>query len=92
MPVVAVVLVANDSVNTTGIITASSFVGVGSELTNLTSGNITGSVANADIAGYAQTAGIATVAQGLTGTPNISVTDIAATGASFSGVVTATLL
>lgn len=77
-------------IKSSGIITASSFVGVGSELTNLTSGNITGSVANADIAGFAQTAGIATVAQGLTGTPNISVTDIAATGASFSGVVTAT--
>ena len=77
-------------IKSSGIITASSFVGVGSELTNILSGNITGSVANADIAGFAQTAGIATVAQGLTGTPNISVTDIAATGASFSGVVTAT--
>ena len=77
-------------IKSSGIITASSFVGVGSELTNILSGNITGSVANADIAGFAQTAGIATVAQGLTGTPNISITDIAATGASFSGVVTAT--
>ena len=77
-------------IKSSGIITASSFVGVGSELTNILSGNITGSVANADIAGFAQTAGIATVAQGLTGTPNISVTDITATGASFSGVVTAT--
>ena len=77
-------------IKSSGIITASSFVGVGSELTNILSGNITGSVANADIAGFAQTAGIATVAQGLTGTPNINVTDIAATDASFSGVVTAT--
>ena len=77
-------------IKSSGIITASSFVGVGSELTNILSGNITGSVANADLAAKADIAGIATVAEGLTGTPNISVTDIDATGASFSGVVTAT--
>ena len=43
-------------IKSSGIITASSFVGIGSELTNILSGNITGSVANADVAGFAQTA------------------------------------
>ena len=77
-------------IKSSGIITASSFVGIGSELTNILSGNITGSVANADVAGFAQTAGIATVAQGLTGTPGIVVGYVTATSANYSGVVTAT--
>jgi len=78
------------NIKSSGIVTASSFVGVGSELTNILSGNITGSVANADVAGFAQTAGIATVAQGLTGTPGIVVGYVTATSANYSGVVTAT--
>ena len=57
-----------DNINTTGIITASSFFGDGSNLTNI------------DIS-YVENSGIATVAQGLTGTPDIVV-----------GVVTATTL
>jgi len=78
------------NIKSSGIITASSFVGDGSALTGITADNIPGSVANADVAGFAQTAGIATVAQGLTGTPGIVVGYVTATSANYSGVVTAT--
>jgi len=44
-------------------------------------------VSNASVA-FASTSGIATIAQGLTGTPNITVSNILATDASFSGNVT----
>jgi hypothetical protein len=67
----------------TGIVTASSFVG-----------NLTGTATNA---GYAQTAGVSTTSQGLTGSPNITVANLTATGISTlgtvqisSGIVTAT--
>lgn len=65
------------NVNSAGVVTATSFVG---DLT----GNVTG---NADTATTATTA---TNAQGLTGTPNITVGTIAATSLNASGVVTAT--
>ena len=58
------------NINTTGIITATSFIG------NLT--------------GTASVATLATNAQGLTGTPSISVVDIASRHINSSGVVTAT--
>ena len=63
------------SINTTGIITASSFSG------------------NASSSTYATTAGIATLAQGLSGTPNISVGIVTATlyrgsGTNLTGIVT----
>jgi len=77
-------------VKSSGIITAASFVGDGSALTGITADNIPGSVANADVAGFAQTAGISTVSQGLTGTPDIVVGYVTATSAAYSGVVTAT--
>jgi len=62
-----------------GVLTATTLYGDGSNLTNL-------SVAT----GYANTAGIATVAEGLTGTPNITVAQVTAANVSSSGVVTAT--
>jgi hypothetical protein len=64
-----------DNINTTGIITASSFFGDGSNLTNI------------DIS-YVENSGIATVAQGLTGTPDIEVGIVTAT--TFFGDLTGT--
>jgi len=77
------------NIKTSGIITATKFVGP-------FVGNITGQAdyalvaAAATTAGYATTAGISTTSKGLTGTPDISVTEIAGTRATFTGVVTAT--
>lgn len=56
-----------------GVITATSFVG-----------DIIG---NADTSTYANTSGISTTSQGLTGTPSITVNSIIASDASFSGNV-----
>ena len=78
------------NIKSSGIITAASFVGNGSLLENITADNINGTVANANIAQYAHVAGIATLAQGLTGTPDINVGYVTATSANYSGVVTAT--
>ena len=77
-------------IKTTGIITAASFVGDGSLLENLPAGAIGGTVALAEVAGFAQTAGIATVAEGLTGIPDIHVGYVTATSANYSGIITAT--
>ena len=62
-----------------GVLTATTLHGDGSNLTNL-------SVAT----GYANTAGIATVAEGLTGNPNISVAQLTAANITSSGVITST--
>ena len=62
-------------INITGVVTASNFVG------NVT-GNVTG---NADTATTTTTA---TNAQGLTGTPDITVRNVTGVAATFSGVVT----
>jgi hypothetical protein len=97
------------NINASGIVTASSFVGAltgtSTTATNLAdAANITtGTINSARLSGsydinvsYANTAGIATVSQGLTGTPNISVSNINASGVSTlggvqisSGIVTA---
>ena len=77
-------------IKTSGIVTASKFVGDGSLLENLPAGSIGGTVELANIANYAHVAGIATLAQGLTGTPDIHVGYVTATSANYSGVVTAT--
>jgi hypothetical protein len=66
-----------------GIVSATAFYGDGSNLTGI---NIN-YVSNAGIATYATTAGIATNAQGLTGTPNIVINNIAGAAATFSGNV-----
>jgi hypothetical protein len=64
----------------TGVVTATSFSGA---LTGNVSGNLTGSVTgNADTATLATLATLATNAQGLTGTPNISVSGVNNTGIS----------
>ena len=62
-----------------GVLTATTLHGDGSNLTNL-------SVAT----GYANTAGIATVAEGLTGNPNVSVSQLTAANITSSGVITST--
>jgi hypothetical protein len=66
-----------------GVITASSFVGDGSNLTGI---NIN-YVPTAGIATYATIAGIATNAQGLTGIPDVTVNNIVAAASTFSGNV-----
>lgn len=112
------------NIRATGVITATQFIGDGSQLTNVTStssgvsiyddnvflgvarelnfdANIvstspdgtqrvrisaSGYATTAGIATYATTAGIATVAQGLTGTPNLNVGVVTATSYRGSGV------
>jgi hypothetical protein len=74
------------NINNVGVITATTF-----------SGNVTGNADTATTATYAETAGISTYAttagvstnaQGLTGTPNITVGTITGTDATFSGDLT----
>lgn len=76
-----------------GILTASGFsgniTGTAATITNI-AGTLSGNATSATTAGYATTSGIATVAQGLTGTPNITVSSITSGNINSSGVVTAT--
>ncbi len=60
-------------------------------------GDLTGTATTSIVSGYATTAGIATVAQGLTGTPSISITNLNVSGVTTlgtveiaSGIITAT--
>ena len=78
------------NIKASGIITATSFVG---PLTGNVVGNVTGNLTgNADTATYAGVAGIATVAQNLTGSPSITVTNINASGVgTFPNLVTTDL-
>jgi len=62
----------------TGVCTATTFVGA-----------VTGAVTG-DVTGNADTATTATNAQGLTGSPNITVTDVNATGVTTTGIGTVT--
>jgi hypothetical protein len=77
-----------------GVITATSFVGnLTGTATFATTAGIATYASNAGIATFATTAGIATNAQGLSGTPNISVGIITATsyngsGSNLTGIVT----
>jgi len=80
-------------INATGVVTATTFSGnltgnaTGDVTGNLT-GNVTGNVTgNADTATAATTATTATNAQGLSGTPNITVGSVTGSTASFSGNV-----
>ena len=70
--VAGVGLTGAGGINITGVATASSFVGNGSGLTNIT----------------ADSATTATNAQGLTGTPDITVRNITGVAATFSGTLT----
>jgi pyruvate-formate lyase-activating enzyme len=116
-------ITSTTSINTTGIITASSFVGDGSRLTGIvatgsgvviqdnasnvgtaatlnfgdnlslsfSNGIATIDATSAGIATYATNAGIATVARGITGSPNINVGVVTATkyygdGSSLTGI------
>ena len=65
--------ITSGGASVTGVVTATSFVGDGSALTGIA---VT----------YAPTAGIATVAQGLTGTPNINVGIVTATNVVATGI------
>ncbi|MAG48247.1 hypothetical protein CMO86_00735, partial [Candidatus Woesearchaeota archaeon] len=71
----------NGNLSVTGVVTASSFVG---GLTGSVTGNVTGTASTATLA---NTATVATNAQGLTGTPNISVGSVTAASGAFSGNV-----
>ena len=88
----------------TGVVTATSFIGDGSQLSGIdanyspvagiatyaTTAGIATYATTAGIATYATTAGVATDAQGLTGTPDIAVRNVTGVAATFSGNVSAT--
>jgi len=69
-------------INVTGVVTATSFVG---NITGNVTGNITGNVT-----GNASTATLATNASGLTGSPNITVTNVSAQDIQVGGALTVT--
>ena len=77
--------------NVTGVVTATSFSGaitgaVTGDVTGNVTGNVTGS--SGSCTGNSATATVATNAQGLTGTPNITVGTVTGTDATFSGNLT----
>ena len=73
--------------NVTGVVTATSFSGaVTGAVTGDVTGNVTGS--SGSCTGNSATATVATNAQGLTGTPNITVGTVTGTDATFSGNLT----
>ncbi len=78
------------NIKASGIITATTFSGA---LNGSVTGNVTGNLTgNADTATYAGVAGVATVAQNLTGNPSISVTNVNASGVgTFPNLVTTDL-
>ena len=78
------------NIKASGIITATTFSGA---LNGSVTGNVTGNLTgNADTATYAGVAGVATVAQNLTGNPSISVTNVTASGVgTFPNLVTTDL-
>ena len=82
----------NGNIQSSGIITATSFVGNGSSITSLNGSNInSGTIAAARVATLNQdTTGTAALAEGLTGTPDVTVNDIASRHVNSSGVITAT--
>ena len=83
-PQVALDVVGDVSI--TGVITATSFYGDGSNLTGVNA-DTAAYATNAGISSYADVAGIATVAENLTGSPSINVTNIIGVDATFTGNV-----
>jgi len=79
-----------EGLNVGGACTATSFVGDGSNITALSGTNIaSGTVAAARVATLNQdTTGTAALAEGLTGTPDITVRNITGVAATFTGVLT----
>ena len=79
-----------EGLNVGGACTATSFVGDGSNITALSGTNIaSGTVAAARVATLNQdTTGTAALAEGLTGTPDITVRNITGVAATFTGAVT----
>ena len=74
--------------NITGVITATTFKGA-------VTGNVTGNsdtATSATTAGYATTSGISTVAQNLTGTPDVTVQDINGRSINATGIITSATL
>ena len=73
-----------------GAVVATSFAGDGSSITALSGSNISsGTVAAARVATLNQdTTGTAALAEGLTGTPDITVRNVTGVAATFSGVLT----
>jgi len=72
-------------------ITGSPNITVGLCSATTLTGDLTGDVTG-NLTGYASTSGVSTVSQGLTGSPDISVGNIVGTGATFTGIVTASQL
>ena len=87
----------NETILNAGIVTAVNYYGSGANLTALNATNIaSGTIAaarvptlNQDTSGNAATATLATNAQGLSGTPNISVGTVAAASVNVTGMTTA---
>ena len=79
--------------NVTGVVTATSFSGaitgaVTGDVTGNVTGNVTGS--SGSCTGNSATATVATNAQGLTGSPNITVTNVSAQDVQVGGALTVT--
>ena len=87
----------NETILNAGIVTAVNYYGSGANLTALNATNIaSGTIAaarvptlNQDTSGNAATATLATNAQGLSGTPNITVGTVAAASVNVTGMTTA---
>ncbi len=79
-----------NGLNVGGALTATSFIGDGSSITAISGSNISsGTVAAARVATLNQdTTGTAALAEGLTGTPDITVRNVTGVAATFSGVLT----
>jgi len=83
--------ITGSHVNLSGIVTAANFVATSGtmDVTGDLTGNVTGNVVGDVTGDVTGTATTATNAQGLTGTPDITVTDVTSANINSSGIVTA---